>query len=133
EALLGIGGMGMVYRATDLSLGIDVALKLLRPELSLRSEACERFRQELLLARQVSSPHVLRIHDLARDGEHWFISMDHVDGESLDQRLDREGALPLDEALSITSQIATGLAAAHARNVVHRDLKPSNVLIDASG
>ncbi len=133
EGLLGIGGMGMVYRATDLSLGVDVALKLLRPELSTRGEAFERFRQELLLARQVSSPHVLRIHDMARDGEHWFISMDFVDGEPLDRLLDREGALPLERALAITAQIASGLAAAHAQNVVHRDLKPSNVLIDARG
>lgn len=133
ESLLGIGGMGMVYRATDLSLGVEVALKLLRPELSARSEAFERFRQELLLARQISSPHVLRIHDMARDGAHWFISMDFVDGEPLDRLLDREGPLPLERALQITSQVATGLAAAHAQQVVHRDLKPSNVLIDARG
>jgi len=133
EGLLGIGGMGMVYRATDLSLGVEVALKLLRPELSSRSEAFDRFRQEVLLARQISSPHVLRIHDIARDGEHWFISMDHVDGESLDRLLDREGALPVERALRITAQVAAGLAAAHAQQVVHRDLKPSNVLIDAQG
>jgi eukaryotic-like serine/threonine-protein kinase len=133
ESLLGIGGMGMVYRATDLSLGLEVALKLLRPELSSRSEAFERFRQELLLARQVSSPHVLRIHDMGRDGPHWFISMDFVDGEPLDRLLDREGALPLERALQIAAQVAAGLAAAHAQQVVHRDLKPSNVLIDGRG
>jgi eukaryotic-like serine/threonine-protein kinase len=133
EALIGIGGMGMVYRATDLSLGVEVALKLLRPELSSRSAAFERFRQELLLARQVSNPHVLRIHDMGRDGSHWFISMDHVDGEPLDSLLDREGPLPLERALQITAQVASGLGAAHAQHVVHRDLKPSNVLIDTRG
>jgi eukaryotic-like serine/threonine-protein kinase len=133
ESLLGIGGMGMVYRATDLSLGVEVALKLLRPELSSRSEAFERFRQELLLARQVSSPHVLRIHDMARDGSHWFISMDYVDGEPLDALLDREGPLPVERALQIAAQVASGLGAAHAQDVVHRDLKPSNVLIDRRG
>ncbi len=133
EAILGIGGMGVVYRATDLSLGIDVALKLLRPELAHRQDVLERFRQELLLARQVSSPHVVRIHDLAQHDGHWLISMDHVDGQSLDQRLDREGPLALEEALRIGLQVAQGLCDAHAKGVVHRDLKPANILLDAQG
>jgi tetratricopeptide (TPR) repeat protein len=133
EAILGMGGMGVVYRATDLALGVPVALKLLRPELAHRADAFERFRQELLLARQVSNPHVVRIHDLARHDERWLISMDLVDGESLDHRLDREGRLPIDDAVRITRQVAEGLGAAHAKGVVHRDLKPANVLIDAQG
>lgn len=133
EAMLGLGGMGMVYRATDLDLGITVAVKLLRPELATRPEAFERFRQELLLARQVSSPHVVRIHDIARHEDRWLISMDLIEGESLDRMLDRRGPLPVDEALRIARQLAEGLAAAHARGVVHRDLKPSNVLIDRAG
>ena len=133
EAILGMGGMGVVYRATDLALGVPVALKLLRPELAHRADAFERFRQELLLARQVSNPRVVRIHDLARHDERWLISMDLVDGESLDRRLDREGPLPIDDAVRIARQVAEGLAAAHARDVVHRDLKPANILIDAQG
>lgn len=132
-ALLGIGGMGVVYRATDLTLGIEVALKLLRPELAEREAVIERFRQELLLARQVSSPHVVRIHDLVRADGRWAISMDHVDGEALDRRLDRERRLPVEDALSIARQIAAGLAAAHARGVIHRDLKPANILLDRDG
>jgi len=132
DALLGIGGFGFVYRARDLSLDIDVALKLLRPELARRPEAFERFRQELLLARQVSSTHVVRIHDIAQDGGRWFISMDLVDGESLEQRLGRIGKLPPDEAIAITRGVLEGLEAAHQRDVVHRDLKPANILIDAS-
>jgi eukaryotic-like serine/threonine-protein kinase len=133
DSLLGIGGMGVVYRATDLALGVPVAIKLLRAELASRPEAFERFRQELLLARQVSSPHVVRIHDIARHGERWLISMDLVEGEGLDRVLDRRGALPPDEALGIARDLAEGLAAAHACGIVHRDLKPSNVLIDAEG
>lgn len=133
EAQVGIGGMGVVYRAFDEALGIVVALKLLRPELAGRPEAFERFRQELLLARQVSSPQVVRIHDIAREGGHWFISMDYVDGEPLDRLLDRRGRLPVDEALAITAQLAQGLRAAHAVGVVHRDLKPSNVLVGGDG
>ena len=133
ERLLGIGGMGVVYLAIDQSLDVPVAIKLLRPELASRPEAYERFRQELLLARQVSSPHVVRIHDIAHHEGRWLISMDYVDGEPLDKLLDRRGPLPIDEALRITRQLALGLAAAHARDVVHRDLKPSNVLIDTQG
>lgn len=133
EAMLGIGGMGVVYRATDLALDVPVALKLLRPELAQRPEAFERFRQELLMARQVSSPRVVRIHDLAQHDGQWLISMDYIDGEGLDRRLDREGALAPDIAAAITRQLAEGLAAAHARGVIHRDLKPANVLIDRDG
>jgi len=133
ESMLGVGGMGVVYRATDLALDIQVALKLLRPELMHRADAFERFRQELLLARQVSSAHVVRIHDLAQHEGRWLISMDFVDGESLDRRLDRDGPFALDTALRIARQLAEGLAAAHAKGVVHRDLKPANVLLDAQG
>src|SRR6478752_114543 len=101
-SLLGIGGMGVVYRAFDQSLDVDVALKLLRPELARKPEAFERFRQELLLARQVSSAHVVRIHDIAQHDGRWFISMDFIDGESLEKSMDRRGKLPVDEVLSIT-------------------------------
>ena len=133
QAILGIGGMGVVYRAIDQSLDVPVALKLLRPELAARADAFERFRQELLLARQVSSPHVVRIHDLAQHEGRWLISMDFVDGESLDRRLDREGPFAVDDALRIARDIAQGLAAAHDKGVVHRDLKPANILLDAQG
>ncbi|MGN6518244.1 MAG: protein kinase domain-containing protein [Dokdonella sp.] len=131
--LLGMGGMGVVYLARDDELDVDVALKLLRPEFASRPDAFERFRQELLLARQVSSPHVVRIHDLVRHGELWLISMDHVAGRSLEKLLDEEGALAPAVALRITRQVALGLAAAHHRHVVHRDLKPANVLINEKG
>jgi tetratricopeptide (TPR) repeat protein len=133
EGLLGMGGMGLVYRAWDIELQVAVALKLLRPELASRANAFERFRQELLLARQVSSPHVVRIHDLVRHEGAWMISMDFVDGESLERRLDREGSLPAEEALRITREIALGLAAAHHRGVIHRDLKPANILLTRTG
>ncbi len=133
EAMLGIGGMGVVYRATDLALEVPVALKLLRPELATRADAFERFRQELLMARQVSSPRVVRIHDIAQHEGQWLISMDFVDGESLDRRIDREGEMAPDDALRIARQLAEGLSAAPARDVIHRDLKPANVLLDRDG
>lgn len=133
ESMLGIGGMGVVYRATDTALGVPVALKLLRPELATRADAFERFRQELLMARQVSSPRVVRIHDLAQHDGQWMISMDYVDGEGLDHMIDREGPLPFDRAIAIARQLAEGLSAAHARGVIHRDLKPANILVDRAG
>ncbi|MEO8460271.1 MAG: protein kinase [Dokdonella sp.] len=133
ERLLGIGGMGVVYLARDIELDIDIALKLLRPELAHRPDAFERFRQELLLARQVSSPHVVRIHDLVKHGQAWLISMDYVAGQSLEHLLDARGFLPPDEAIRMTRQLALGLAAAHHRGVVHRDLKPANVLVNEQG
>lgn len=133
DRLLGMGGMGLVYQAHDTELAIDVALKLLRPELANRRDAFERFRQELLLARQVSSPHVVRIHDLVKHGNAWLISMDYVPGQSLERLLDQKGALAVDTALAITRQLALGLAAAHGSGVVHRDLKPANVLVNEQG
>ncbi|GAB1596369.1 protein kinase domain-containing protein [Lysobacter claricitrinus] len=137
EGLVGVGGMGVVYRALDEALGVPVAIKLLRPEIAQRADAFERFRQELLLARQVSSPHVVRIHDIARhefsNGDtRWLISMDLIDGEPLDRIIDR-GPLPVDTALRIARDVASGLQAAHAREVVHRDLKPANVLVADDG
>ncbi|KRD30422.1 serine/threonine protein kinase [Lysobacter sp. Root916] len=133
EAVLGVGGMGVVYRATDLTLDVAVAIKLLRPELATRADAFERFRQELLMARQVSSPRVVRIHDLAQHDGQWLIGMDYIDGEALDRKLDREGPLPIEDAIRIARQVAEGLSAAHARGVIHRDLKPANVLVDRAG
>jgi len=127
--LLGMGGMGVVHLARDEQLGVDVALKLLRPELASRPDAFERFRNELLLARQVSSPHVVRIHDLVQHGEAWLLCMDYVPGRSLEHLIDVDGGLSAERALSITRQIAQGLAAAHHRGVIHRDLKPANVLV----
>ena len=133
ESMLGIGGMGVVDRARDLALDVDVALKLLRPELARKPEAFERFRQELLLARQVSSAHVVRIHDIAQHEGRWFISMDFVDGESLERRMDNAGRMDSADALPIARGLLEGLAAAHQRGVVHRDLKPANVLLDRQG
>ncbi|HMM65538.1 MAG TPA: tetratricopeptide repeat protein [Dokdonella sp.] len=138
ERQLGIGGMGVVYLATDIALDVKVAIKLLRPDTAQRPESFERFKQELLLAREVSSPHVVRIHDIAvhesaGHDRRWLISMAYIDGQSLERVIDSSGPMDVEEALRITRQLAVGLAAAHARDVIHRDLKPANVLLDKDG
>jgi Tfp pilus assembly protein PilF/TolB-like protein len=129
EGLLGAGGMGVVYRAHDLELDIDVAVKLLRPEHAARHETRDRFRSELILARQVSHRNVVRIHDIDHDGELEFLTMDLVEGRSL-RELIAEGPLAADRAMAIARQLAEALAAAHDGGVVHRDLKPANVVVD---
>ncbi|MFL6289777.1 MAG: serine/threonine-protein kinase, partial [Thermoanaerobaculia bacterium] len=131
--LLGVGGMGMVYKAEDEELGLPVALKVLRPDLARDGRRLERFKQELVLARQVSHPNVVRIHDLGSDGDLLFLTMDFVAGRSLAEILADEGHLAPERAVAIARQIAAALAAAHEAGVVHRDLKPANVLVDESG
>jgi tetratricopeptide (TPR) repeat protein len=134
---LGVGGMGAVYQAWDESLGVAVALKVIRmddvtsPEETRQLEA--RFKRELLLARQVTHPNVVRIHDLGELGESKYLTMAYVDGADLATVMRREGKLPVERALAIFRQITEGLSAAHAAGVIHRDLKPANVMLDAEG
>lgn len=133
EALVGVGGMGMVYRARDERLGVEVALKVLRPERYGDVQVLQRLEQELILARQVSHRNVVRIHDIGEDGELSFLTMDHVEGRSLKQVLEDERRLDADQVARIAIDLAEALAAAHREGVVHRDLKPANVLLDAGG
>ena len=134
---LGAGGMGVVYQAWDAELGVAVALKVVRPEISndaeLAREVERRFKRELLLARQVTHKHVVRIHDLGEIDGIKYITMPYVEGRDLAAVLRERGRLPAPEALRIATQIAAGLSAAHDAGVVHRDLKPENVMIDTDG
>ncbi|MGH8285001.1 MAG: protein kinase domain-containing protein [Steroidobacteraceae bacterium] len=133
RGLLGVGAMGMVYRVHDERLHMDVALKVLRPELAPDARTLERFEQELILARQVSHRNVVRIHDIGEDGELHFLTMDCVEGRSLKQILETQGRLEVERVVSIAHDLAEALAAAHREGIVHRDLKPANVLIGADG
>jgi tetratricopeptide (TPR) repeat protein len=128
--LLGVGGMGAVYQAWDNELGVQVALKVIRPDLAeLGSEPERLFKRELLLARQVTHKNVIRIHDLGEVSGTKYISMPYVEGADLATVLRERRTLPIAEALHVAKQIAAGLSAAHEAGVVHRDLKPANVLI----
>jgi len=129
ESLLGEGGMGSVYRASDKELGRTVALKLVRPEFATNPAAMARFRQELLLSSKISHKNILRIHDLGDAGGMKFITMAYVEGQDLG-RLMESGRLAPERALRFTKQLCSALDAAHSEEVVHRDLKPNNILID---
>ena len=132
-ALLGRGGMGEVYRADDLKLGMAVALKFLPRALAADPSRYQRFLAEIRLSRQVSHPNVCRVHDIADIDGMPVLSMEYIDGEDLASLLKRIGRLPADKALDIARQIAAGLAAAHNRGVLHRDLKPANIMLDGRG
>jgi tetratricopeptide (TPR) repeat protein len=133
KRLLGLGGMGAVYQAWDTELGVDVAIKLIRPEIiadpAAAAEIQRRFKRELLLARLVSHPNVIRIHDLGEIDGIKYITMSYVDGTDFATLLEREGPLPVARALRLARGICNGLVAAHAAGVVHRDLKPANVMV----
>src|SRR5579863_6964167 len=132
-ALLGKGGMGEVYRADDLTLGQQVALKFLPDEAARDQGLLERFKNEVRIARRVSHPNVCRVYDVGDIEGHDFFTMEYVDGEDLASLLRRIGRLPEDKALDIARQLCAGLAAAHAKGVLHRDLKPANIMLDGRG
>ncbi len=132
--LLGVGGMGAVYHAWDAELGVAVALKVIRGDIAGdpgAAAAIERqFKRELLLARQVTHKHVVRIHDLGDIDGLKYITMPYVQGSDLSSMLKESGTLPILRTLRYVSQIVDGLVAAHEAGVVHRDLKPANIMID---
>jgi hypothetical protein len=131
--LLGRGGMGEVYRADDLRLGQQVALKFLPGDLSRDPVRLAQFHNEVRTARHVSHPNVCRVYDVGEFDGQLFITMEYVDGEDLAILLRRIGRLPEDKGLEIARQICAGLAAAHERGVLHRDLKPANIMLDGAG
>lgn len=131
--LLGRGGMGAVYKARDRELDRTVALKLIRPDLARNPEMVRRFKQELILARQVTHKNVIRIFDLGQADGIKFITMDYVEGHDLRALLQEKGKFPPGEAARIMLQICRALEAAHGEHVIHRDLKPQNIMLDGKG
>jgi serine/threonine-protein kinase len=128
EREIGRGGMATVYLADDVRHGRQVALKVLDPELA-RAVGPDRFLREIGIAARLSHPHIMPLFDSGNAAGHLFYVMPFVRGESLRQRLDREGRLPVDDALKIVRDVAEALDHAHARGVVHRDIKPENILL----
>jgi eukaryotic-like serine/threonine-protein kinase len=133
ESKLGSGGMSTVYLARDGTLERWVAVKVMHREISDQPDQLERFRREARAVAQLSHPNVVAVIDAGEDGGHPYIVFEYVDGETLKQRIDRVGPLPIDEATAYAIEIGRGLSAAHTRRLVHRDVKPQNVLIDSEG
>jgi hypothetical protein len=132
-SLLGRGAMGEVYRADDLKLGQPVALKLLASTAEDGGGRRQRFITEVRHARTIGHPNVCRVYDIGEADGWSYISMELVDGETLESLLRRIGPLPAEKTLDIARQLCAGLAAAHDRGVLHRDLKPSNIMVDGRG
>ena len=128
ERELGRGGMATVYLARDLKHDRPVALKVLRPELAAMLGG-ERFLREIRLTAQLQHPHILTLIDSGEADGFLYYVMPYVEGASLRQRLERDGQLPVDEALRITRAIASALDFAHGLGVIHRDIKPENIML----
>ncbi|MGO9649098.1 MAG: protein kinase domain-containing protein [Terriglobales bacterium] len=131
-AAIGAGGMGEVYRATDTKLGRDVALKVLPPDMARDPERLARFQREARAIAALNHPHIVTIFSVEEaDGVH-FLTMELVEGQSLDRRIPESG-LPVEQIVEIASALADALAAAHEKGIVHRDLKPANVMVTDDG
>src|SRR6516164_4720662 len=131
-ALLGKGGMGEVYRARDLKLKREVAIKILPDEFSRDADRLSRFQREAEVLASLNHPNIAAIHDLEETGGMRYLVLELVEGETLADRIVR-GPIPVEEALAIAKQITEALEAAHERGIVHRDLKPANVKITPDG
>ncbi|MGH9261040.1 MAG: protein kinase domain-containing protein, partial [Acidimicrobiales bacterium] len=134
KEILGMGGMGVVYRAFDRELGEAVAIKTMRGE-SLASDgvALERFKQEIRLARKIAHRNVVRTYDLGEASGMYYLTMEFVEGTSLKQLIEGSGKLPVPVTLTIGKQLCRALEVAHEQGVIHRDIKPQNIVVDPSG
>lgn len=130
---IGAGGMSVVWKAYDLVLDRNVALKVLRPEMSEDESFIVRFKREAKAAASLTHPNIVSIYDVGQDGGLYFIVMELVEGETLRDKLRRQKRLDLREALEIAAQVCRGLAHAHANKIIHRDIKPQNILITRDG
>src|SRR5712691_1644698 len=132
-ALLGQGGMGEVYQAHDTKLGRDVAIKVLPEAFAHDPERLSRFQREAKMLASLNHPNIAAIYGLEEDAGRNYLVMELVPGETLAQRVKREGPVPVEEALDIGCQIAEALEAAHEKSIIHRDLKPANVKVTPEG
>lgn len=126
---LGRGGMGIVYKARDRETGEVIAIKVLKGDIASDTQILDRFKNELRLARQITHRNVARLYEFHRSNETVYLSMEYVEGESMRSLLQRTGKLPVDQAVTLAKQLASGLAEAHRQSIAHRDLKPENIML----
>jgi serine/threonine protein kinase len=132
QSLLGVGGMGEVYRAQDTKLRRDVAIKFLPAQFTTDRERLRRFEKEACAASSLNHPNILTIHEIGSEGGLHFMTMEFIDGATLRRHTARE-KLALREVLDISIQVATALTAAHAVGIIHRDIKPENIMVRPDG
>jgi len=132
-AVVGRGGMGTVYRARDLELEQDVAIKTLRSEFLADDSILERFKSEIRLTYRITHRNVVRTHYFGEWGGAYYLTMEFVEGVTLRQLMDTRGRLSVPSTLAIGTQLAESLAVAHEQGVIHRDIKPQNLLLDPDG
>jgi eukaryotic-like serine/threonine-protein kinase len=130
---IGEGGMAVVYKAKCRLLNRFVAIKILKPEFVKDAKFIESFRRESQAAASLSHPNIVNVFDVGKEGNIYYIVMELIEGRVLSDIIKKEGALPIDEAISITKQIAQGLSIAHKNHIIHRDVKPHNILIMDNG
>src|ERR1700681_4598515 len=128
-AQIGAGGMGEVYQAHDTKLGRDVAIKVLPEAFTHDAERLSRFQREAKMLAALNHPNIATIYGLEQSGGTSYLVMELVSGENLQERVKREGAIPVEESLAIAKRIAEALEAAHEKSIIHRDLKPANVKV----
>ncbi len=130
---IGVGGMGVVFKARDRRDGRDVALKILPPSFGREPEAVQRFRREFQIAAHLNHPNIVAAIEASEDRGVQFLTMEYIKGQNLEDLVTEGGSLPIKLALHCAIQAARGLEAAHARRVIHRDIKPANIMLDDSG
>src|SRR6266849_1372950 len=130
---IGEGGMGAVFRGIDVMLEREVAVKMLRPELSQQPNIVERFRSEAVTLAKLNHPNIATLYSFLRQGEDFFMVMEFVRGETLDDLIRRSGAMPPDKAIGLLCQALEGIDHAHRMGIIHRDVKPANMMMTETG
>jgi serine/threonine protein kinase len=133
ESLIARGGMAIVYKGTDLTLGRTVAIKILSEELAQDPSFVARFRLEAQAAASLTHPNIVAVYDTGSDGDIHYIVMEYLEGRTLHQILNEQGTVPPEEVASIGAEVAQALAEAHEKGIVHRDVKPGNIMISRNG
>ncbi len=131
--ILGQGGMGIVYQAHDRVLQRTVAIKVLPPQLTIDAELVSRFQREAIASANLRHPHIVTVYDVGQQDGEYFIIMEHLKGDTLEQWLAQHGPMPVAQVSQVLDQVAGALDHAHSRGIIHRDVKPSNIMLDAQG